>query len=106
MGVVVKIRLTKKFAAIINDVNLTRVQVGEVINASPRDAGVLLAEGWAVPIDEKEVEAADVVEMNLGQVPQIVEKAPPSEPAEAADRPTRVGRSRRITPVWPRSQPN
>jgi hypothetical protein len=47
----VKVKLTKRFAEMINSVDLSRVHVGEVLDLSPRDAGVLLVEGWALPLD-------------------------------------------------------
>ena len=57
-----KVRLTKRFAEMINGVDLSQVQPGDVVDISPRDAGILLAEGWALPCDEKD-ESARVVDM-------------------------------------------
>ena len=51
-----KIRLTKRFAQMINGVDLTRVRAGDVLDLSPRDAGILLAEGWALPVESFEVD--------------------------------------------------
>jgi hypothetical protein len=45
----VKVRLTKKLADTIDDVNLTRHRVGDVMDLAPRDAGLLIAEQWAIP---------------------------------------------------------
>jgi hypothetical protein len=47
----VRVRLTKKFAQMIDDVDLRRFSVGQVISVSSRDGRVLVAEGWAVPND-------------------------------------------------------
>jgi hypothetical protein len=41
------VRLTRKFAQMIDGVDLTDVKVGDELNLSPRDADVLVAEGWA-----------------------------------------------------------
>lgn len=38
----------------INGVDLSRVRPGDVVEVTPRDAGILLTEGWALPWDEKQ----------------------------------------------------
>ena len=43
------VRLTRKYAAMIDGVDLTEAKVGDELNLSPRDADVLIAEGWAEP---------------------------------------------------------
>jgi hypothetical protein len=45
-----RVRLQRKFAELINDVNLSTYRVGQVIDLSTRDARVLVAEGWAVEV--------------------------------------------------------
>ena len=45
-----KIRLTRKFANMINGVDLSGARTGEELLVSLRDAEILVAEGWAVPI--------------------------------------------------------
>ena len=47
----IKVRLTRKFAQIINGIDLSRARAGEEIDLSPREAQLLIAEGWASPID-------------------------------------------------------
>jgi hypothetical protein len=42
-----KIRLTRKFADLINGIDLSKAHTGETLDLSPRDAEMLLAEGWA-----------------------------------------------------------
>ena len=42
-----KIRLTRKFADLINGIDLSNAHEGETLDLSPRDAQMLLAEGWA-----------------------------------------------------------
>jgi hypothetical protein len=42
-----RIRLTKKLAEVINDVDLTHRYVGEVFDCPQRDGRMLLLEGWA-----------------------------------------------------------
>ena len=49
-----KVKLTKKLAEIFNGVDLTHLREGDVVDAPPRDAGILLAAEWALPADETE----------------------------------------------------
>jgi hypothetical protein len=44
-----KVRLTRKFAELINGVDLSKVHAGDTLDLSTRDAQILLAEGWAAP---------------------------------------------------------
>jgi hypothetical protein len=43
------VRLTRKYAEAIDGVDLSRNQVGDLLDLSPRDAQMLIAEGWAAP---------------------------------------------------------
>lgn len=43
------VRLTRKYAEMIDGVNLADANVGDELDLSPRDADVLIAEGWAEP---------------------------------------------------------
>lgn len=47
----VRVRLMRKFAQIINGIDLSRAKAGEELDLSARDAEVLIAEGWAAAID-------------------------------------------------------
>ena len=42
-----KIRLTRKFADLINGIDLSKAHTGETLDLSQREAEILLAEGWA-----------------------------------------------------------
>ena len=42
-----KIRLTRKFADVINGVDISKAHEGETLDLSQREAEILLAEGWA-----------------------------------------------------------
>jgi len=42
-----KIRLTRKFADLINGIDLSKAHEGETLDLSEREAYLLLAEGWA-----------------------------------------------------------
>jgi hypothetical protein len=42
-----RIRLTRRLAACLNGVDLSRSQVGDILTLSERDAEMMLAEGWA-----------------------------------------------------------
>lgn len=46
-----KIRLERKFAELINDVNISKYRVGDVVDLPLHDAKMLLAEGWATALD-------------------------------------------------------
>ena len=43
------VRLTRKFAEMIDGVNLSDAHVGDRLELSEHDADVLIAEGWAEP---------------------------------------------------------
>jgi len=45
-----RIRLTRKLAECIDGVDLSRYAVGDVLELTPRDAQLLTAEQWAVPV--------------------------------------------------------
>jgi hypothetical protein len=47
----VRIRLTRKFAAHLNGVDLSAVSVGDIIELPERYAAMLVREGWAERID-------------------------------------------------------
>jgi hypothetical protein len=58
-----KVCLTRKFGAVLNGVDLSRLQVGDVIDLPAADANILIAEGWAVAIsDERSAPAASQAE--------------------------------------------
>jgi hypothetical protein len=46
---VMKVRLTRKHAERIDDVDLQGYEVGDVLDLDPREAKLLIAERWAVP---------------------------------------------------------
>ncbi len=46
-----RIRLTHKFANLINGVDLSKVHEGDTLELSAEDANMLLAEGWAAPAE-------------------------------------------------------
>jgi hypothetical protein len=52
------IRLTKKLAAVMNGVDVSGVNVGDVIDLPEPTARMMIDEGWAVPADDA---APDVV---------------------------------------------
>ena len=45
------VRLTRKYAEAIDGVDLSRNQVGDLLDLSARDARMLIAEGWAAPCE-------------------------------------------------------
>ena len=46
-----KIRLNRKFAQAINGIDLSRAQAGQDLVLPLREARMLIAEGWATPLD-------------------------------------------------------
>jgi len=55
-----RVRLTKKFAEVLDGVDLSRSQVGESLDVTRQEAELLLAEGWAEPVhDDTDVGAAN-----------------------------------------------
>ena len=54
-----KVRLTKKFAAVMDEIDLSRATVGDEMELSSRDAQVLVAEGWAVPVKDAQPNITD-----------------------------------------------
>jgi hypothetical protein len=47
-----KVRLTRKLAEVVNGIDLSGVEPGDEMELSTRDAAILIAEGWAIPIAE------------------------------------------------------
>jgi hypothetical protein len=45
-----RVRLIRKYAQRINGIDLSSVNTGDEIDLSPRDAEMLIAEGWAAPV--------------------------------------------------------
>ena len=51
MGIRVQVRLTKKLAEVIDGIDLSDRRVGDVVDLPRHDAEILLAEGWASPLE-------------------------------------------------------
>jgi hypothetical protein len=43
-----RVKIVRKFANVLNGIDLTKVSVGDVVNLMPDQAALLIAEGWAV----------------------------------------------------------
>lgn len=54
-----KVRLTRKLSELINGVDLSRVHEGDTLDLSPREALILVAEGWALPVQAERDRAHD-----------------------------------------------
>ena len=66
-----RIRLTRKFADLINGIDLSKAQTGETLDLSTRDAEMLLAEGWAEYAGaEQPRETAHEVPLKKGKLPR------------------------------------
>ena len=46
-----QVRLTKKLAEVIDGIDLSDRRVGDVVDLTNHDAEILLAEGWASPVE-------------------------------------------------------
>jgi hypothetical protein len=42
-----RVQLIRKFADIINGIDLTKVRVGDIVNLKAHEAALLVMEGWA-----------------------------------------------------------
>ena len=49
-GAAMWIRITRRLAERVNDVDLSQHSVGDLIDLGRRDAELLIAEGWATPV--------------------------------------------------------
>jgi hypothetical protein len=58
-----RIKLLRKFADALNGIDLTKANVGDVLNVKPHEAAILIAEGWAE-------EAAQNGNRNVGSQPR------------------------------------
>lgn len=47
-----RVRVTRKLAERVNGVDLSKVQVGDLLHLPARDARILIAEGWAELLPE------------------------------------------------------
>lgn len=54
-----RVRLTKKFAKLIDGVDISRAQAGDEIEVSAEEARILIAEGWAHRTWSEKAVAAD-----------------------------------------------
>ena len=50
------VRLTVKLAHVVDGIDLTHCDEGDVLELSPRDAQLLIAEGWAELVDRTSTE--------------------------------------------------
>lgn len=46
-GQIMRVKLVRKFANVLNGIDLTKANVGDVLNLPPFHAAMLVAEGWA-----------------------------------------------------------
>ena len=49
-----QVRLTAKLAEVVNDIDLSAFDEGDIIELSERDARLLIAERWAEPVSPSE----------------------------------------------------
>lgn len=56
----IPVRLTRKLANFINGVDLTRHDVGDVIEVPSHSALMLMGEGWGEPLDSELLRSRDL----------------------------------------------
>ena len=54
-----RVRITRKLAEVLNGVDVSRVQEGDCVDLSARDARLLIAEGWAELVDPHPIAPPD-----------------------------------------------
>jgi hypothetical protein len=79
-----KIRLTKRFAERIDGVDLSQVHTGDVLDVPPKEARILVNEGWADIVGSDEES-----DTSTRRIPDEFKSRTSDEHAEAADRPRR-----------------
>ena len=47
-----RVKLVRKFANALNGIDLTTVDVGDIVELKPHQAALLIREGWAEPLEE------------------------------------------------------
>lgn len=62
----IPVRLTRKLANIINGVDLTRHQVGDVIEVPSHTALMLMGEGWGEPLESELLRSRDLTKPRFG----------------------------------------
>ena len=45
-----RVKLIRKFADVLNGIDLTEMRVGDVVDLKPHHAAILVVEGWAEPV--------------------------------------------------------
>jgi hypothetical protein len=68
-----RIRLTRKFAELIDGIDLSRRRVGDVIDLPVHQARTLIAEGWATAADESR--AGRAVHRNRPPVDTVADRS-------------------------------
>jgi hypothetical protein len=48
-----RVKLVRKLANVINGIDLASVRVGDTVELNPRQAVLLIREGWAEPVDDE-----------------------------------------------------
>jgi hypothetical protein len=54
-----RVRLTRRFAECVDGIDLSRSRVGDLLDLSPHDAEMLIAEGWAARVASEHTHALD-----------------------------------------------
>jgi DNA-binding response OmpR family regulator len=85
---VVRIRITRKFANLLNGVDVSQWKVGDVVDTSDWNANVLIAEGWAEPADVVDERASVLIIDDDDEVREMLAvwlRQEGYEPVEARD---------------------
>ena len=91
LGDIVVVRLTHKFAQMIDGVDLSPYSVGDTAAFPAHAAGLLIAEGWAVPVGKRRnrrqppdhAVAADRMEVSTASTGELIRQRLPAKPRVA-----------------------
>jgi hypothetical protein len=59
-----RVQLIRKFADVLNGIDLTKARVGDIVNVKAHEAAILVMEGWAREI-ERDAEGAKYAEVTV-----------------------------------------
>jgi hypothetical protein len=59
-GQTMRVKLVRKFANVLNGIDLTKANIGDVLNLPPFHAAMLVAEGWAEDVSQSRVQTTEL----------------------------------------------
>jgi hypothetical protein len=65
-GQTMRVKLVRKFANVLNGIDLTKANIGDVLNLPPFHAAMLVAEGWAEDASHSGVQTIELTTKDGG----------------------------------------